>query len=115
MTKKILNWLSVIVWMGIIFFFSSQPAIKASNFALVDFVVKKNAHIAEFFILFFLLYRAFTKNKFERAFLISVLFAFSDEAHQLFTPGRTALLRDVAIDSLGISAAFILTYFKSKS
>ena len=35
-------------------------------------------------------------------FIIGVLYAVSDEIHQLFVPGRAGQLRDVLIDSAGI-------------
>ena len=35
------------------------------------------------------------------AFLICVLYAISDEIHQLFVPGRAGQVRDVLIDSSG--------------
>jgi len=113
MTKKIFNWGLVIVWMSVIFFFSSQPTIKATSFHLLDFIVKKNAHIIEFFVLFLLIRRALPEKHLQTAFFLSLLYAFSDETHQLFTPGRTALLRDVAFDLLGISIATLFSNWKN--
>jgi VanZ family protein len=37
-----------------------------------------------------------------------VLYAFSDEGHQLFVPGRTPSLYDVALDSSGALASRLL-------
>ena len=108
MTRKISLWLPVIFWFCLIFYFSDQPVIKASNFDLVDFVIKKNAHFFEFFVLYLLLHRALAKNRTQAAYLVAVGYAFSDEIHQMFIPGRTAALRDVFIDSLGITTAFFL-------
>jgi VanZ family protein len=113
MTQKIIDWSLVIAWMSLIFFFSSQPTIKATSFHLLDFIIKKNAHIVEFFILFLLLRRALPPNHFRTAFFLALLYAFSDETHQLFTPGRTALFRDIVFDSLGISAALLLSQRKN--
>lgn len=108
MTRKTLSYLAVIFWAILIFYFSSIPIIKTSDFYLLDFIIKKNAHFFEFFILFLLLYNALPKKNHHLAFLIALLYAFSDEIHQLFVPGRTASLRDVLIDSLGITTALIL-------
>jgi VanZ family protein len=108
MTRKISLYAPIVFWLCLIFFFSDQPVIKASNFDLVDFFIKKNAHFFEFFILFLLLHRALTKGRFQIAYLAAVSYAFSDEIHQMFIPGRTAALRDVFIDSLGVTTAFLL-------
>lgn len=42
------------------------------------------------------------------AFAFSVLYAASDEFHQLFVPGRAGLFTDVAIDSCGAAAGAVL-------
>lgn len=44
---------------------------------------------------------------------ISLLYAASDEIHQLFVPGRVASIKDFLIDSMGIFLA-ILIYPKKK-
>ena len=100
-------WAPVIVWMAIIFFFSGIPYLKSE--LKYDFILRKIAHITEYFILTFLLYRAF-KGSFHinvfRLFAypaaLSFLYAVSDEIHQSFIPGRTCTVRDVLIDSIGI-------------
>jgi len=43
------------------------------------------------------------------AIIISVLYAVSDEIHQLFVPTREGKIRDVLIDSLGILLSFVYT------
>lgn len=45
------------------------------------------------------------------AFIFSVLYAASDEIHQLFTPTREGRMRDVIIDTAGIYLMYI--YIKS--
>ncbi len=62
----------------------------------------------EYTILFLLWYRALgIKNPF-RAIIFSLIYAFTDEIHQLFVPGRTGSLRDVSIDFSGMLIAAIL-------
>ena len=41
------------------------------------------------------------KNGFAAAFSLSVIYAVTDEIHQLFVPGRSGMFTDVLIDSLG--------------
>lgn len=100
--------------MVIIFSFSSRPDLPGGQFDWLDFLMKKSAHISEFFILNLLLFRAFQRKLPDYAFLASLLFAFSDETHQLFTPGRGAKLTDVIIDSIGIVSSS-LWLWKKKS
>ena len=41
------------------------------------------------------------------AMLLAVLYAFSDEWHQTFVPGRKGTLRDVAINAVGAVGASV--------
>jgi len=115
MQKKILkfvkNWLPVIAWMSVIFFLSHQPDLKSGFPNLIDFILRKLAHITEYAILCFLLIRA-TKNK-KAAFVIAFLYACSDEFHQTFIFGRHGTLRDIGIDSIGIILAYL--FYKNVS
>ena len=96
--------------MGVIFFFSSRPDLPSNNVDVIDFIIKKSAHFTEFFILTLLSYRS-AKNL-QAAVLFSLFYAFSDETHQLFVPGRGGKLTDVAIDAFGISTAFLVINFR---
>lgn len=68
-------------------------------------------HVIQYFILGFLMVRAFFSLQRPRSKVvlfiislsISVLFAFSDEFHQFFVSGRTASLTDVMADGVGAS------------
>ena len=76
--------------------------------------IRKAAHITEYALLAALIYTALAvdglKWKFTgyAAFGISVLFACSDEFHQLFVPGRSGLAADVLIDASGILIAVLI-------
>jgi len=101
-------WLPVIIWAGFIFFLSHQPGLK-SDFPFVwDLIFRKIAHIGEYFVLNLLLARALFRNRLSKkqvlflAAAISLFYAVSDECHQSFILERTAAVRDVAIDGLGI-------------
>lgn len=110
-------WLPFIIWALVIFSFSSSPAIKTSEIHWQDFIVKKTAHIAEYFIFSFLLYRALVNSQIKKrnAFLYTVMAAFfygvTDEFHQSFTQGRESRLRDVMIDTAG-SLLFVFFCYK---
>jgi VanZ family protein len=115
MNKLIKNWLPLLVWAGLIFFLSHQPDLKSGLLTTWDFVLRKLVHILVYAILTFLLIRALKEHRLEkrRVFVLAIIFAifyaFSDEYHQSFIPGREASLRDVAIDSLGVFLAAWLT------
>ncbi|MBC8294428.1 MAG: VanZ family protein [Pelagibacterales bacterium] len=108
MNKKILNWLLVFVWAGIIFFLSHQSDLKSNLPSEYDFILRKLAHIFEYAILTFLLIRALSQYKISKkrillfSVFLAVLYSFSDEYHQSFIFKRTGAFHDVGIDSIGI-------------
>ena len=64
--KKIfLLWGPVVLWCGVIFTLSSIPTLPKVGFIWWDFVMKKSAHIIEYGILYFLLWRAVTRANFQ--------------------------------------------------
>ena len=108
-TKKLKLWLPVFIWAGVIFSFSSMSINKDSAFSWLDFVVKKTAHMVEYFVLYWLLFRAWSdKNKkidrkiFVWSMVVAIIYALSDEWHQTFVPGREGTLRDVGFDTIGV-------------
>lgn len=128
--RHIIAWLAVLLWMGIIFYLSHQPATKSSELSsgIVDFVVqtldklipikaldlelfhhmiRKGAHFTAYFILGMLVMFAMeksTRHSYKSIILTLVIcvgYAISDEVHQLFIPGRSGEVRDVLIDGSG--------------
>ncbi len=81
-----------------------MPSLPKVGFDLWDFIVKKSAHLGEYAIFFYLLRRAGLSIK--QAFIVGILYAVSDELHQLLVPGRTSKLTDVGIDTLGMGIAY---------
>lgn len=72
----------------------------------LQFITRKSAHFIAYMILGILATSLTLKiNKINKkpqfALLICVLYAISDEIHQLFVPGRSSQFRDVLIDSAG--------------
>ncbi|MDW8104273.1 MAG: VanZ family protein [Armatimonadota bacterium] len=77
--------------------------------------VRKGAHFTEYLILTLLAYRAFRYGEAWRHWRalgfsgsFSILYAFTDEFHQVFISSRTPSLRDVGIDALGAMTGFVL-------
>jgi hypothetical protein len=90
--------------MTIIFLLSSRQRVEVSPDQLVNFVFFKTLHVMEYAMLFLLYVRAL-KN-FVAAFLLTILYAISDEVHQTFVPTREGKVRDVIIDAIGASLAW---------
>jgi len=117
--KKFLSlWIPVILWCGIIFFFSSIPDLKIKELGFWDFILRKIAHITEFGILTVLFFRAFSgsiKNNisFWSGFS-SFVYAITDEFHQLYVPGRGPSPVDVLIDTFGIFFALLILKYARK-
>ena len=108
MSRKFTKFIPVILWMALIFFFSSRADLPSNKVYAVDFMMKKTAHFFEYTILFLLWFRALGNKNPAYAFMAAIAYAFTDETHQLFVPGRTGLLRDVAIDSIGMIVSSLL-------
>lgn len=106
--KIILNWIFVLLWMGVIYYFSDQPNLKSDLAPLWDTIFRKLAHMAEFFVLAYLLFRAYHQGGIKQKYslflaaFIAVIYAISDEWHQSLVEGRTSSNIDVMVDSIGI-------------
>lgn len=136
--KKI-KWILVVLWMIVIFIFSNETSTMSNEKSrffiyliqtlgldlnaffgnLSNFMVRKASHFLEYFILAILLFNII-KGKFEikKVFIISivivVLYACTDEIHQIFIPGRTARIKDIVIDTVGGSIGLLVGYFINK-
>ena len=107
-------WAPLLIWMGVIFAWSSLSSDSVEELAPELAFIVELAHVGEFAILSALAYWAFrTVKKLPLRLLwivtlaFTVLYGISDEAHQMFTPGRSASLADVALDAVGGAAGLI--------
>lgn len=129
-------WLPVVVWMAVIFGASADrnshehsrhifrpillwlfPHITDEEFENVHWVLRKCAHLTVYAILGLLVFRALSHSETGLArwswprvggtLLIVFLYAATDEFHQSFVPGRTALFSDVCIDTAGAAAGLL--------
>ena len=81
----------------------------------IEYPIRKAAHMTEYAILFLLSYLATVKISMSQsrfynrsiAVLISLLYACSDEMHQLLVPGRSGKMIDVGIDMAGVLIVLI--------
>lgn len=115
--RIILFWFPVILWMGLIFFLSSFNKLQASPIAWKDFVIRKLAHLTEYFILYCLLFRALKNTGNLKGWkllitclVITFLYAITDEYHQTFVSGRSGKSTDVGFDVLGAVTGLLFFY-----
>ncbi|KRF35868.1 VanZ family protein [Paenibacillus sp. Soil787] len=95
---------------------SHKISIKTSGvFGFVEFFIRKFAHLFIYSVLGMLITRllkALTRWRLSWNFLCSVLicsvYAATDEFHQSFVPGRTALASDVLLDTIGAMLGILL-------
>jgi VanZ family protein len=116
--RWILPWIPPLLWGGIIFLFSSQPSLPSPDDIVLDFIIKKMAHIFVFGVFYVLVWVAVQQSfrlqhrqgRWLLPFIICILYAAVDEFHQSLTPGRSPTLRDVGYDSLGMLIAWSWLY-----
>lgn len=137
--RKVLDIALLVIWMLLIVVMSSQPAaisdqqsrgvieiIQSMGINISDifgsntnFIIRKCAHFFEYFILGLLGYNVLRhyfkqRNTIVLSIVFVILFATSDEIHQLFVVGREGHIRDVIIDSLGGITAVCFRHISSK-
>ena len=124
----LVEWIPVLLWGALIFTLSTSafsanntskiidpllrwlvPGISAASVDVGHMLTRKAAHFTEYGILFWLLVRGPMKERPYLALMLCVVYALTDEGHQVFVPGRTASLYDVALDSTGALFSHFLT------
>lgn len=122
------QWIPVIAWGALIFFLSTSafsasntgkiidpilrwliPGISAAAIDVGHMLIRKSAHFTEYGVLFWLLIRGPMAERPYLALMLCIVYALTDEGHQVFVPGRTASLYDVALDSTGALFSHFLT------
>lgn len=126
-----LSWAAVIFWMSterfggghtlstlavILNFF--HLAVPADYVRTVNSVLRKLAHLTEYAILAFFIYRSFASSGrlwwqphlASWSIVTASVYSLSDEFHQAFVRGRHASLIDCAIDTLGSASAMLVVY-----
>lgn len=106
--RKVVPWLPVVLWMAVIFYLSAQPDLPHHPQGLIDLVIKKLGHMAEYAVLAVLAVWALRhgaplieRRAFLWALVLAASYAVTDEMHQYFVPGRNPQPLDVGFDVLG--------------
>lgn len=148
--KKLILWILIFVWMITIFMFSAQNGDESSELSqgflrtfilrftpdnisedivnMMEYIIRKCAHMTEYAVFGILvfyqikLYRLFEKewNRIIMAVICVMIYASTDEIHQLFVGGRSGRFTDVLIDTAGgfigiMAAAFIAARHQGKN
>jgi VanZ family protein len=109
-SKEKIFYLIMTLIIAIVIFYASNIKSTAeatlSNFSVIY-------HFGVFFLFSFFLFLTIKKEKTNLktvliVFLISIVYAFLDEIHQLFVLGRFANIKNILIDGIGSLAAIFL-------
>jgi VanZ family protein len=95
---------------------TNAQSVDPVNINELNLMIRKITHVIVFGILAFLLYKTLAAYRFSYilSWILTVIYAVSDEWHQSFIPGRVAAYKDVLFDSLGAFLALFLIYIISK-
>ena len=77
----------------------------------IEYPIRKAAHATEYAVLALLFFGALTfegKKRYLFSWIFTVIYACTDEFHQIFVPGRAGRMFDVMIDSSGVMTGVLL-------
>lgn len=124
MQRFLSTWRLPILWAMLIFLGSSIPSLKVTEDSLLQNLINITGHLFEYFVLTYLLMRSYKQSGASDrkiiiySFTLAILYAFLDEIHQFYVPGRMMDIKDLYIDSLGAFMAVAIYrsrgYNKSK-
>jgi VanZ family protein len=129
-------WWPAIVWSGLIFIASTDtfssahtgsilwpilhwlnPSITDDQFDAIHHIIRKSAHLTEYFIFYLLLFRGFRGERKGwywtwafGAWFIAAVYSALDEIHQSFVASRTASPWDSLLDSTGAFLALVVVF-----
>lgn len=135
--QRVALHLTTLVWAVLVFYLSTKRfgsdfseglvgqtltflhvSVSPGTFHIVDVLLRKTAHIAEYGILASLVYGSFAEQQPFRWRLRQAiwcagavgLYSLTDEFHQRYVPGRNASLVDCGIDVAGAAIALIIIF-----
>ena len=115
-------WLPLIAWSGVIFALShtsgdtlDSTVEETAQFIPLEFLLSQEfAHMAQFGVLAALAYRLLASYQtlprmwtLGGALVFAVCYGVTDEFHQMFVPGRSATLGDLALDTIGAALGLV--------
>ncbi|MEG2770043.1 MAG: VanZ family protein [Oscillospiraceae bacterium] len=133
--KKRIFWIILILWLGVIFFLSSQTGDESGVisegmtesvvqttdqenpvYKFVEKIIRKSGHFAEYAVLGILACLAFCCDKksvkrYLAVFVFGTFYAMTDEIHQLYVPKRSGEVRDIFFDACGVLLGILAFVF----
>ena len=121
----LVSWGAAIIWMAVIYYFSSLSTWTTTDGPPAFKALRKSAHVVEYSVLAILIGHALWTTWLARGsrpsrtlmarvwqvgLLLTILYAVSDEIHQSFVPRREFHLTDILIDGLSATAALGIWY-----
>lgn len=97
--------------------FEKMLGLSENQASFLNLVFRKCVHLSAFGLLAILFFNGFEQKRFWLAWIVTTIYAATDEIHQVFLPNRTGAVIDVGIDSLGAMLALLLmkVYLKRKA
>ncbi len=114
------DWLPVFGWSVVLFLLSTSvfsaantasiiepilrwliPGLSRARIDILHNLIRKMAHFTNYAVLFWLMIRRPMAGRPYTALLLCILYAGSDEFHQIFSGNRGPSVYDVALDSMG--------------
>lgn len=80
----------------------------------IEHIIRKIAHFSIYTVVGILImslcetYKIKELDKFSISIITGILYATSDEIHQIFTPGRSSMFTDVLIDTMGVLLGILM-------
>lgn len=111
---RLVAWGPALLWMGGIFYLSSRSTLPGLSNPFWNTLLKKGGHATAYALLALLYRRALrpalqsNAQLYGTAWLLTALYAVTDEIHQGFVPGRHATLTDWLIDGAGAALGLFL-------
>jgi VanZ family protein len=119
---KYLRFIPAIIIFSIIWYLSDKPGLKSDYTPIIDFFLRKGAHILEYFLLYLALFWGFWEQKFNilsykdfnfihtRVLCIGFIATLLDEWHQTWVAGREGKPLDIAFDLIGFLLAYLILW-----
>jgi hypothetical protein len=111
--RRAARFVAVLAWAGLIYAASDRPDLRVSSDDLLDFVLRKTAHMLVFGVLLVLVHNLLRGERWTAraslagAWIATLAYACLDEWHQTFVRGRVGHPTDVAIDMIGATIALV--------
>lgn len=90
----------------------------ADGSGLLVTLIRKSAHFLAYLMLGVLAFWTFSswgiQKRYTLSFVLCILYAVSDEIHQIFVPGRAGRIFDVFIDSMGAALGLVIIFLFKK-